>query len=454
MPRSAVPTEGLLAALGDEALPAAELMRRLGCSQPTLSRLVRASGEAVVTLGRAQQTRYARARATGAGQPIAITRVDADGVPRNCGVLHAVGQLSGSRTVWVAERRVEVFEGLPWFIADMRPHGFLGRQFPARIPHLGLPPSVADWSDNHVLQALCAAGADEPGDLILGRAALDVFLHDTRCEPILQRDKAHKVKAYADLAHGVSGGRSVQSVQSVHSSAGGEQSKFTAYAQTDEGDAHVIVKFSPLGADAVARRWRDLLRAEHHALSVLSENAARTGLQAAQAHLIDADRLYLEVQRYDRIGARGRRAMVSLGAIDDAFVGQRQNWAQTAQQLLRLRRLNEADARRIALLQAFGVLIHNTDMHFGNCALLHDGPGAGRFTLAPVYDMLPMRFAPTSQGIRALDLDVDVPRALPTADLLPVWPQALELARAFWTRVIDDAEISRSFARIARAALV
>jgi hypothetical protein len=41
------------------------------------------------------------------------------------------------------------------------------------------------------------------------------------------------------------------------SSAGGEQPKFTAYC--GERSAHVIVKFSPLGDDAVARRWRDIL---------------------------------------------------------------------------------------------------------------------------------------------------------------------------------------------------
>lgn len=441
MPRaqSIASSDVLIAALGDEALGATELMRRLGCSQPSLSRLIRAAGAAVVTLGRAQQTRYARARAAGTEQPIAVTRIDAGGMPRSAGSLHAVGQAGGSRIAWVAERRVEVFAGLPWFVADMRPQGFIGRQFPARVPQLGLPPSVPDWNDNHVLQALCAAGADEPGDLILGRAALDYFLRDAVPDPISPRRKA---AVYAQLAAAAVGGHGIRS------SAGGEQSKFTAYAQTPAGAAHVIVKFSPTGADAVAQRWRDLLRAEHHALNILGEG----GAGAAQTQLIDADRLYLEVRRFDRAGARGRRGVVSLGAIDDGFVGQRQSWVQTAQQLQRLRMLSAADVRRIALIQAFGQLIHNTDMHFGNCTLLHDGPGAIAFTVAPVYDMLPMRFAPTAQGLRALDLAVDIPSALPTADVLPVWPEALKLARAFWGRVRDDGEISRGFAPIARAA--
>ena len=60
-----------------------------------------------------------------------------------------------------------------------------------------------------------------------------------------------------------------------------------------------------------------------------------------------------------------------------------------------------------------------------------------------------VRFAPDAQGVR----EVEIPPVLPTADVLPVWAQALGLARAFWARVLDDGEISRGFAKIARAAM-
>jgi HipA-like C-terminal domain len=441
LPRINATTESLVAALGDEALGAAQLVQRLGCSQPSLSRLIRSAGASVLTLGKAKQTRYARARHTGVEQPVAITQIDAQGTPQPCGNLYTIGQLSGSRTAWVSPRRLEVYEGLPWFVADMRPQGFIGRQFPMRVPHLSLPTSVADWNDNHVLAALCAAGADEPGDLVLGRAALDRFLQQPIAEPISGRRKA---SVYLQLAK--------DSTAQTHnpSSAGGEQSKFTAYAQTAEGAAHVIVKFSPSGSDPVAQRWRDLLRAEHHALAVLGKHQASTGLVAAQTHIIDADRVYLEVRRFDRIGARGRTGVVSLGALDDVFVGQRHNWVQTATKLEQLRMLSARDTQRIALLYAFGLLIHNTDMHFGNCALLHQGPGSTQFTLAPAYDMLPMRFAPSTQGLRA----VDIPTVLPTADVLPVWAQACALAKEFWTCVQNDPAISHSFKKIAHSASV
>lgn len=434
--RAGVSVESLIATLGDDILGAVALTQRLGCSQPTLSRLVRAAGAAVVTLGRAQQTRYARARAAGVEQPIAVTRIDSNGVPHHCGHMYTVGIATGSRTAWVATRQVALHEGLPWFVTDMRPQGFLGRQFPGRVPQLGLPPSIADWNDNHVVQALCAAGADEPGDLILGRAALDLFLRDVPPVPIAQADKA---SAYAQLALGGSGG------QSSRSSAGGEQEKFTAYVQSGPGAAHAIVKFTPDGDDAIARRWRDLLRAEWHALNVLRASGK---VDAAAAALTDAGRLYLEVERFDRVGARGRRGVVSLGALDDTFVGQRHNWVRTAQHLQRLHLLGEDDIQRIALLYAFGLLIHNTDMHFGNCTLYHDGPGTLEYTLAPAYDMLPMRFAPTAQGLREMVL----PPVHPNADVLAVWDDAMRLAREFWQRVQDDGAVSRDFARVAHTA--
>ncbi len=426
----------LIATLADEALSAADLMERLDCSQPTLSRIVRNAGTAVATLGRAQQTRYARIRNAGVEQPLNITRIDATGTPISCGTLHTIGGISGGRTAHVAERRVTIYVGLPWFVQDMRPQGFIGRQFPQRVPQLQLPSSVANWSDNHVLQALSIAGFDEPGDLILGRAPLDQFLAHPAPSAITTRRKA---TVYAQLASENVGERLNPS------SAGGEQTKFTTYADTRNGAAHVIVKFSPQGNNPIAQRWRDLLRAEHHALSVINDSHPSTGLEAAQTQLIDADRLYLEVQRFDRVGARGRLGVVSLGAIDDEFVGLRGEWIQTAHKLQQLRMLKTADVNKIALLQAFGKLIHNSDMHFGNCALRHENLDAQRLTLAPIYDMLPMEFAPTAQGLRTDNIQ----KVMPNADLLMVWPQATEMALEFWTRVIADKLISADFRRIA-----
>jgi hypothetical protein len=437
--------QALTEALGDELLSAAELMAKLGCSQATLSREVRKAGSAVLTMGRAQRTRYARLRPAGVSLPLPITQVDAQGQLQPLGQLYTVGMHTGSRTAFEGEKGVELFEGLPWFVSDMRPQGYLGRQFPQRLQDAPidaqlqtgaapqLPPSINDWSDDHVLRALDWAGDDEPSNLIVGRRALDLYLRQAPPQAV---PTAKKLERYAALAQ-----ESLNADGSM-SSAAGEQPKFTQYVQTPSGAAHVIVKFSPADSGEAAQRWRDLLRCEAHALNVLAEYAAQTGVQAAQATVLhDAHRVYLEVQRFDRVGASGRLGVISLGAADDHFVGQRRSWIHTAQQLALQRLLSAQDVQRIALLQAFGLLIHNNDMHLGNIALFHEGVGTASFRLAPIYDMLPMRLRPVGQELR----EITLPLVLPQADLLGVWSQAQALGQAFYQRVQSDALISEEF---------
>ncbi len=445
--------QALTEALGDDLLSAAELMARLGCSQATLSREVRKAGSAVLTMGRAQRTRYARLRPAGVSLPLPITQVDAQGGLQPLGQLYTVGMHTGSRTAFEGEKGVELFEGLPWFVSDMRPQGYLGRQFPQRLQEAALldtqlqtggapqlPPSINDWSDDHVLRALDWAGHDEPGNLIVGRRALDLHLRQAPPQAV---PMAQKLERYAVLAQ-----ESLNADGSM-SSAAGEQPKFTKYVETMNGAAHVIVKFSPADSGEAAQRWRDLLRCEAHALNVLAENATQTGVQAAQATVLhDANRVYLEVQRFDRVGARGRLGVISLGAADDHFVGQRRSWIHTAQQLALQRLLSAQDVQRIALLQAFGLLIHNNDMHLGNIAVFYDSIGTASFRLAPIYDMLPMRLRPVGQELR----EIAQPLVLPQADLLGVWSQAQRLAADFYERVDSDPQISASFRRLMRPA--
>lgn len=58
-------------------------------------------------------------------------------------------------------------------------------------------------------------------------------------------------------------------------------------------------------------RWRDILITEYHAAVVLHARI----FSAAIPGLIDINgRLFLESQRFDRIGVRGRRPMISLSS--------------------------------------------------------------------------------------------------------------------------------------------
>ena len=99
-------------------------------------------------------------------------------------------------------------------------------------------------------------------------------------------------------------------------------------------------------------------------------------------------------------------------------------------------------------LQAFGELIGNTDMHFGNLTLWLDD--ALPFRVAPAYDMLPMLWAPGPQGElseRRFSPDPPVPGAS------DAWREAAGWAAEFWQNLSDDARLSPEFAGFAREAM-
>jgi serine/threonine protein kinase HipA of HipAB toxin-antitoxin module len=225
------------------------------------------------------------------------------------------------------------------------------------------------------------------------------------------------------------------------SSAGGEQPKFC----TVTAGRPVLVKFSAAGQTATDQRTRDLLVCEHLALQTL----AQAGLSAARTTLFNFQgRVFLEVERFDRTPLKpsGRIGMVSLLVFDAQYVGQMDNWAATATRLAARQLLTMADANTLALLEAFGLLIANTDRHYGNISLLLQGK---RWALSPVYDMLPMLYAPVAGEL--------VPRSFaaqalqPTTATLAQWPRARELAQKFWQSAALDERLSAEFAATAQA---
>ena len=105
--------------------------------------------------------------------------------------------------------------------------------------------------------------------------------------------------------------------------------------------------------------------------------------------------------------------MVPLHAVHDAFVpGPRQHWAATCAALAAQRRLPAEAAAQARALWHFGRLIGNNDMHFDNLSLRVALPdlARGRFTLSPVYDMLPMRWRP---DVHSGELGLRKPRPMP-----------------------------------------
>ncbi len=320
--------------------------------------------------------------------------------------------LAARQSVWMPAG--EVSDGLPAALADARPSGFLGRHFAAIHADLRLPPRLADWSDHHVLIAMSRRGEDLPGDLLVGEES---FARWQALERVAATRNEYPALAEATIAGHPPG-----------SSAGGERPKFGVRVDS----RHVLVKFAARGgaADLVARRWCDLLILEGLALDAVGS----WGISAARTHVIETpSHWFLESERFDRAGVRGRRAVLSLAALHDDPAD---SWARAASSLRDAGRITEEDARRIRWLDAFGALIGNTDRHQHNI-LFFTGESTAR--LAPAFDQASMLYAPTADG-QVPPRVFAVPNV--TSDTLDVWDGARNAARQFWAQGSDDTRLS------------
>jgi hypothetical protein len=427
----------LIARLERGVAASAELETALEISQSVASRLLRelAREGRIVRLGATRGARYGLLRPVGTiGSQWELRRIDESGNVKVMGRLYALaaGQYwfapaAGSHFAWAG-----VTDGIPYFLQDQRPGGFLGRAVPQNFPELGLPQRVIDWNDDHYLQYLTRRGADTVSDLILGDASFNDYVElQKQRAPIALEDRATQFPQFAKqvMAGGLPG-----------SSAHGEHPKFTALLRRGDEYQHVLVKFSPVVNTAVGQRWSDLLVAEHLAHEVL--NGA--GIQAARSEIHSFEGVtFLETNRFDRNGLNGRIGVTSLLSIDATRYGMLDNWIASAVRLHRDQRIDAQTLERVRLIHTFGGLIANTDRHFGNIAMFDRYDG--RFSLAPVYDMLPMLFAPQNDQIieRAFE------PADPAAETMSVYRRARALAEQFWAQVVADARVSEEFHAIA-----
>lgn len=391
-----------------------ELAKDLGVSQPTASRALSSIAREVIQIGQRRWSQYVLRDLSRGLNDIPVYRVDAQGQIKPLGLLIPV-RPDGYVMSQTDGKQIHS-DGMPWWLTDMKPQGFLGRAYAHRYSaELGLPPSLKEWSDAHAVRALLVHGHDLVGNLLLGDIARDKFLTAAPPQAIGMDAKALH---YAQLAEDASSGAS------PGSSAGGEQPKFTAYAQTNAGPRHVIVKFTEKVDSPVSQRWRDILLAEHLALSTLRQ----ASISAAQTEIIDhCGQRFLEVQRFDREGSLGRRALVSLNALDAQFVGQAsQPWPVIAHKLAQSKVITHQALQETQMLWAFGTLIGNSDMHGGNISFVseHGQP----YQAAPAYDMTTMCFAPTSAG--ALPGIIPLPH-IHSSIPHDTWRQALKLSQNY-----------------------
>jgi serine/threonine protein kinase HipA of HipAB toxin-antitoxin module len=444
MAHSTPTSESLIARLNSGNTSSAELEQATGRSQSWVSAALRSliTQRRVVRIGSRRGARYAlRREISPIGSAWPLYRIGRDGEAIELGMLYALladeFYLEANKAATAAGFAVaSLSAGIPYLLQDQHPGGFLGRAIPQQFSQLHAPPRIQDWTHEHYLRYLTTYGSDAVGDLILGRAALDDYLLQLR--QLVPRDAGQRDEYFPQLAD-----------QSMHggipgSSAQGEQPKFPVTLAEHGEVRHVLVKFSPPIETEVGRRWSDLLVAEHLALETLR----MVGISSATSRIFQFEnRTYLEVDRFDRVGLAGRVGVTSLLAVDTGFYGVLDNWIAAARRLHQERRIDVQTLDEIRLISSFADLIGNTDKHFGNLAFYDTYDG--RFRLTPVYDMLPMLFAPAHDQLVAR---IYTP-ANPNSDTLNVWGRARALAEEYWRSLASEARISAEFRTICAACL-
>ncbi|TMH59351.1 MAG: hypothetical protein E6H53_08220 [Betaproteobacteria bacterium] len=156
-------------------------------------------------------------------------------------------------------------------------------------------------------------------------------------------------------------------------------------------------------------------------------------------------RVFIEVERFDRVGRHGRLAVCDLDAIQPTFLGVRSTeWPELSRRLQDMDLLDTASVTAVEHLWWFGRLIANTDMHLGNLSFHVDHT----LRLAPTYDMLPMAYAPLAGGEVPIR---DYTPALPLPSQQATWLAACAIAIDFWNGASLDTRISGPFRVICRA---
>ncbi|WHQ75998.1 type II toxin-antitoxin system HipA family toxin YjjJ [Pantoea sp. Lij88] len=402
--------------LSQGPMPARQLLEKLGVSQPTLSRALNNFGDEIIRIGAGPSIQYALRDTWRGFNSAPIYRISDEGRVKPLGELIPVRP---DGFVMQQTDKVSLHsDGLPWWLFDMRPQGYLGRAYASTYAAgLGLPANPEQWADSEVVRALLAQGHDAIGNLLIGEQARDRFLQMSEPVPV------ERATTFPALAVAAGAG------EAPGSSAGGEQPKFCTF--TDQG--HVLVKFSATDDNPVSERWRDLLLAEHFALEVLG----------VKTEVFDFDgQRFLEIPRFDRAGLLGRIGIFSLRALDAEFVGNASAiWPVLVNKLVGQKHVHPEAAASTARLWAFGTLIGNTDMHHGNLSFIssHGRP----YSLAPAYDVLPMGFAPRAGGAIVNELR---PASLSDVISGDIWLEALELAEKFYTLACRCDRFSASFA--------
>ena len=416
-------------ALNRRNLTSKEIQTVTGLSQSSVARQIKRMGDSVIQYREGRSKFYAlTCNAFNSNDRLPLSIVDKSGNNILIAHLHPISSggffvepIKEKFSLLQGENRNGLYEDLPYFLFDLKPQGFLGRQIARKLASQSddFPSNPEVWTTNHIGRYLISNGDDLPGNFIFGEQAM----LRVRQKPVICSEKDYPALAEKVLRGDAPG-----------SSAGGEQPKFTAFS--GELSSHVIVKFSPEGNSESAARWRDILITEHYASEMVNSNI----VPAVESRLFEMNkRLFSETQRFDRSGELGRASMISLNVIDREYVGLGSNWPKVMRKLFDKGIVEEQDVLNAESLWYFGQLINNTDMHLGNLSLSMEND---LFRIAPVYDMCSMGFAPKSSEVQSYTFDVsDIYTDIGEEQMKTVE----KAAYAFWENVAKDDRISIQF---------
>lgn len=417
-------------------LTKAEILQRFGIDQETLDAWVEQLGRSILIYGDSESISFALKRPIQEIANFPIWEVSSEkSSSYRIGDLIPVEPL-GYVVMWEVDPlvgRSSYSQGLPWWLYDLRPQGFLGRTFAHNYAEqLNLTKDFMLWSDDELLIAMSFFPVDSIGNVVLERGdwGTSSFLSFPASRTVSKVSCACCKRLALDAL----------SFEFFSSSAGGEQPKFLVFDEST--DKHFIFKFTAHDNNSVTRRWASLLKAEYLASEILR----KSGIASSNSEFFDCiDQWFLKVERFDRIGSYGRLGVVSLAALDHEFVGHNDaSWSFLGTKLHQQGLISLKDAQTMQKLDAFGRMIGNADMHLGNLSFFHDR--TTNIRLAPVYDMLPMLFAPRSSG--------HVPKNVPEIHLqyspeLTYWREMFPWAMQFWQKLSELPQPDESFKEIA-----
>ena len=302
---------------------------------------------------------------------------------------------------------------LPYYLEGARPCGLMAQNLPQAHPDLGLP-AFPEWNDEQTLNFLMRYGSENAGNIIVGEQALDRYRSGVDTPPLIRANERRRY--YPLLAEPAMSGRPPIPYLA------GQSPKFCARIQQGKTITPVVVKFAQRGTPTGFQSCA-LLSSEFLASLVLRGN----GFPTASTQIYESnDTDFLEVRRFDRTRAGGRRGVTSLESFDIGRYGYFDSWTARARRLHRDSLLSARDLERIATLDCFAALIGNTNRHLGHLSLYdnYNGP----FTLAPCCGMAPTVFAPRDEELPQILFTPDGP----TPENRAVWGRASGMAEVFW----------------------